>query len=190
MKGQQKKQHAVVTFTVHTLKLPKPYSDPFGIEYKRGNNDGLTERAIAGSGETEVNFEKRFRVAVTFYISKKDQHIRKKKIAPPIPFTAVTSSFLCHIRVISAFTPDSLIFLNRLYPATLLCATCHIVFSALILYNKQTMDGKLSFPSCCLHSSFLFHNMLRRFPPHFSFCLSSQEVAGINFFSYNGGVIY
>ena len=81
MKGPQKKQHAVVTFTVHTLKLPKPYSDPFVIEYKRGNNDGLTERSIAGAGETEVNFEKRFRVAVTFYISKKDQHIRKKKIA-------------------------------------------------------------------------------------------------------------
>lgn len=81
MKGGHKKQHAVVTFTIHTLKLPKHYPEPFVVEFKRGNNDGLTERTIAANGETEVNFEKRFRVAVTFYISKKDQGIRKKKIA-------------------------------------------------------------------------------------------------------------
>ena len=81
MKGSHRKQHAVVTFIIHALQLPKHYSDPFIIEYKRGDKTGLTERALAGTGETEVTFEKRFRVAVTFYISKRDHEIRRKKIA-------------------------------------------------------------------------------------------------------------
>ena len=81
MKGGHRKRHAVVSFTIHTLQLPKYYSDPFIVEYKRGDKTGMTERAIAPSGATEVTFEKRFRVAVTFYFSKRENEIRRKKIA-------------------------------------------------------------------------------------------------------------
>ncbi|OHS95395.1 hypothetical protein TRFO_10533 [Tritrichomonas foetus] len=75
------KQHAVVNFTIHTLRLPSDIADPFQIEFKRGSTTGMTEKSFITSSDNEISFEKHFRCAVTLIKSSNDQEFRKKKIA-------------------------------------------------------------------------------------------------------------
>ena len=52
-----KKQHSVITFVIHSLQLPKEYNDLFSIEFKRGSNEGMTERSVAVPPQTEGNID-------------------------------------------------------------------------------------------------------------------------------------
>jgi hypothetical protein len=36
-------------FTLHSIRLPRAYPEPFQIEWKRGETKGMTERAFPGT---------------------------------------------------------------------------------------------------------------------------------------------
>jgi hypothetical protein len=78
-------------------------------------------------------------------------------------------SLSCHTHFRFSFAADSLRFLNRLYPAASLCATCHIVFPALFRYNKQTTDGDFLNPRAVFMAASCFHNISGGFRHIFPF---------------------
>ena len=79
MFGRYKKIPSTCSFTIHNLRLPELINDDFQIEWKRAENEGITERCISNDS-TDIFFEKSFKCRVTMYVSKKDGGVKPKFI--------------------------------------------------------------------------------------------------------------
>jgi hypothetical protein len=71
---------SLCVFTIHSIRLPRAYLEPFQVEWKRGETKGMTERALSGD-DNVVSFEKPFKCSVTVYLDSKEGVIRPKHIA-------------------------------------------------------------------------------------------------------------
>ena len=79
MFARYKKIPSTCSFTIHNLRLPEIIPDDFQIEWKRAENEGITERFISNDS-VDIFFEKAFKCRVTMYLSKKDGSVKPKYI--------------------------------------------------------------------------------------------------------------
>ena len=74
-----KKIPSTCSFTIHNLRLPEIIRDDFQVEWKRAENEGITERCIS-IDNVDIFFEKSFKCKVTMYVGKKEGNVRAKFI--------------------------------------------------------------------------------------------------------------